>query len=154
MDRRIISQSILVALFALTQNTTLLSLGGIKINLVLILILSLAFMVRNWAEYLFLVILSSIFLKVEHGWDWGVIAFILVVLAVYFLKKFLPWQLLINYLFFVFLSTSSFYLILDWHFIQNNFLIFFKELIYNLVFGGLLYLILIRFYDEGTRTKF
>ena len=154
MDRRIISQSILILLFALLQNTTHLSLGGIKTNLVLLLILSMAFMVRNWAEYLFLVFLSSIFLRVEQGWDWSIVSIVLVALAVYFFKKFLPWRLLVSYLFFVFLSTLSFYLILDWHFIQNNFLIFFKELIYNLIFGGLLYLILIKFYDEGTRTKF
>ncbi len=154
MDRRLASQIFLAVLFALLQNTNFLSLGGIKINLALILLLALAFIVRNWMEYSCLIILVSILLKVEAGWDWNVIVFILVILGVYFLKKFLPWQILLNYLFSVFLSTLVLYLLLDWHFIQNNFIIFFKELTYNMIFGALLYLILARFYGEKTRIKF
>ncbi len=149
MDRRLVSQIFLVILFALLQNTNLLSLSGIKINLALILILALAFMVRNWIEYLCLIIIASILLKAEAGWDWSIIIFTLVTLVIYFLKKFLPWQILLNYLFLVFLSTLIFYLLLDWHFIQNNFIIFSKELVYNMTFGLLLYLILIRFYNES-----
>jgi len=80
--------------------------------------------------------------------DWLVVGVIAIPLLVYLTKKFLPWQSLISYLIFVALATAGFYGLIDWRFAFDNPLIFFQELVYNLLFGGLVYMILARFYSR------
>jgi hypothetical protein len=154
MDRRLISQIALIVLVAILQNTRWLSLGGININLVLILVVALAFIVRHWSEYFLLVILAAIFLKSENFWDWSSGIFIITSFLVYLGRKFSPWRSLVSYPLLALLATVTFYLALDWRFVKEDYLILLRELVYNLIFGGLLYLILTRFYDEETRIKF
>lgn len=155
MDRRIISQLLLATIAAVLQGVFWLSLGGIKINLVLIVLLALAFLVRDWRDYLLLVFWSGLLIRSNDEWDWTASALILIVLLVYLIKKFLPWQPLINYLIFVVVATVGFYGLIDWHFLVDDTIIFLKELAYNTLFGGLIYLILARFYEQQqTRNKF
>ncbi len=148
MDRRLVSQLIIVAMAAVLQSLSWFSLGGIKINLAFIVLLAFAFLIRDWRWYLLLVMGSALILRVGDNWDWLVVGVIAIPLLVYLTKKFLPWQSLISYLIFVALATAGFYGLIDWRFAFDNPLIFFQELVYNLLFGGLVYMILARFYSR------
>lgn len=146
MDRRLISQLILVILSALVQNFSWFSFGGLKVNLPLVVVLSFAFIVNNWPNYVLLSLTSAYLLKVYNGWDLVNFVFLSILLLVYLLKKFLPWRSLLNYLIFVAVATFLSYFLVDFQFLRSDYLIFLRELIYNLLFGGLIYLILSSFY--------
>ena len=146
MDSRLISQLFLVILSALIQNFSWFNFGGIKVNLPLIVIFSFAFIVKNWPDYLLLSLSSAYLLRTNSGWDFTIFIFLAVTFLVYLLKKFLPWRSLLSYLIFTAVGTFLFYLVIDFQFLRNDYFIFLKELIYNILFGGLIYLILASFY--------
>lgn len=150
MDRRLIWFIILVAVAALLQQIPGFGIGGVRPNLVLIVVLALSFVTRGFLEYLILLAAAAVFinpgLKVTG-------AFLAVVLIAYFFSKLLPWRALLSYLFLLALSTTGFYLLTAVSFIRKSPSLFFQELFYNLVIGGLFFIILSRFYEKRTGVK-
>lgn len=147
MDRRLILQLIVVTLAAVMQSVTWLSLGGVKINIVLITMLALAFLIKDWRWYFFLTIWSALILRVGDGWSVVVFGLVAIPLTVYLIKRFLPWQSLISYLIFVIVATTGFYGLIDWRFLVDHSFIFLHEMAYNLLFGGLIYLIAAKLFN-------
>src|SRR3989344_7222246 len=111
MDRQLVSYFFLVLVAAILQNFNWLNLWGVRINLILILIIALAFVARNWLEYFLMVLFAAIFLKTQDGWDWTLGAFILTSALVYWGYKFAPWRSIINYLVLVLFATIFFYFV-------------------------------------------
>jgi len=86
-------QIILVTIATLLQNTSILAFRGITINLALIILLPLAFFVKDWRQYFLLVLIAGLFLfirPINQLPDWPAIALLGILIITYFIKDKLP----------------------------------------------------------------
>lgn len=131
------AQIILVLAAALFQATDFFSLLGVKPNLALAVLISLAFFVKDWRFYAIIVLAAAFILKPVPGWDWDAAIMPTSVFAAYFIKNFFPWQPWLNN--FVLLVGITFILGFS-----GGALIY--ELFYNLTLGGVFFYIFKRSY--------
>ena len=143
-----ITAVILVLVSALLQNTEFLSFYGIKINLVLALLLTFGFFIHNFWHYLTLSLEGILLLKISPGLDKQTLALFILVIAAFYLKKYLFWQPIINNVFLIIVATALFYLLIDFDFLIYNTATIILEAVYNVICGLVLYLILKRIYGE------
>lgn len=91
-----IASAVLVALVSFVQTTNLIFVGGIKPNLVLALLGTIAHYSKNWFVRTFLILLSALILKFSPAITWIDIIFIFTALLVVALTDYLPWRRAIN----------------------------------------------------------
>jgi hypothetical protein len=85
-------QIVLVTSVALLQNTGILTFWGITINLVLIILLPLAFFIKDWRQYFLLVIIAGLLLSFQPSLDWSVISLMGILIIAHLIKDKLPWR--------------------------------------------------------------
>jgi len=100
-----ISQTVLVTMAALLQQTGLIQILGTNLNLALIILVPLIFVMRHWLAYPALVLWGALLLSSSSGIDKVVLIFSLLLLASFVLSKVLPWQPFFNNLVFIIVIT-------------------------------------------------
>ena len=154
MDRHVISAALIIFFSALLQSTFILSWGGIKVNLTLILIVLYLFFVRSRAEYALYAATAAVGLMVQGGLDRAVFGFIGMVIGVYVLWNILPWQSWLNYGFLLIAGTALLYLFIDWRFIVFMPFLFMREVMYTILCGSVLYAIAARWHERKAGRPF
>lgn len=128
--------SILVAIASILQTTSLFSIGGIKPNLTLVLLLVIGIYEEKWPRRIILILISMLFLKLSVYPSISIIAFGSYVALGMWLIDHLPWRKEFNGI----ISLAAIFII------QNLFsyplVIAGWEFIYNFVFGALFVLII------------
>ncbi len=137
---------ILVALAGFLQNTNLLNIGGVKPNIALAVLVTLAFFISTASVFLVLVVLALIALWFEPVVTLELIIFALLALGAFFLSQRLPGKSFVNNLILIGLLTLVFYLIADYRFIVGDPLTVLGEMVYNIILGGVLFAFLTRLY--------
>ncbi len=141
-----ITAIILILLAGLLQNTELPSFYGVKINLVLVLLLTLSFFISDPRYYLVLALEGALLLKVSPGLDAQTIALLLLALSAFYLKKYLAWQPALSNVFLIAAATILFYIPVDFNFVIYNTPVLILEAIYNTLGGLVLYFALEKIY--------
>ena len=100
-----ISQTVLVTMAALLQQTGLIQILGTNLNLALIILVPLIFVMRHWLAYPALVLWGALLLSSSSGIDKVVLIFSLLLLASFVLSKVLPWQSFFNNFVFIIVIT-------------------------------------------------
>jgi hypothetical protein len=132
----------IVFLFGLIQSFSLISFYGIKPNLLLSLLTVLMFSVKDFWQYLILVLTGLIALKYSNLISSELLAFgAIMFLAFYFKKYFTEHEFLAIFCITAILSIV-FYALTDYGYIVNNFGSFALEIIYNVLASIIFWLIL------------
>lgn len=147
---------IFTAVAGFLQNTNLVNLGDIKPNLTLVVLIALSFFMTNFFYYLILVLVAGIFLKFEAVFELNNLAFTLILFAVYWLERKLPGRPFLNNVLLIAVSTLVFYALVDFTFLNSYPLTVFKEMVYNIILGILVFFISRRFlfHEKGFRASF
>lgn len=126
-----------VLLGALLQSTELLTFYETKLNLVLVLVLTFGFFLNNFWHYLILSLVGVLILKIAPGLDIQTLVLLILLLAAFYLKKYLFTQPIINNAFLIAAGTLLFYIFADFNFLIYNTPTVLLEIIYNTI-GGLI----------------
>lgn len=116
------------------------SISGVLPNLALATTITSFFFISYFWQGILISILASLILKFSPGFEIEILVFFLICLIVLLLKKYSWWHNFFTNLFFIALGTLVFYLLLEINFIPTA--VFFKELIFNLIAGVLIFAIL------------
>jgi hypothetical protein len=154
MDSRVIIPALLVFGAALIQQTPLAVWGGIRINLILIILLVCVFIARGFAEYAIFTASAFLGSAMTLPWDRAAAALAAVALCAYASRRSLPWQSWVQYLLMLVVGTVFLYGLIDWHFLIREPLIVEKELFYTLVGGSVAYFYAARWYEKRTGRTF
>ncbi|MBU4348034.1 hypothetical protein KJ671_00815 [Patescibacteria group bacterium] len=141
-DIRFLANIFLVFLFGLLQSFSLISFLGTKPNLLLSLLIVLLFTVKNFWQYLILILTALISLNYSALITKETAIFGIIMLLAFYFKKYLTEHFFLISFFLAIILTTLFYLFIDYQFIFNNLNIFLLELIFNAlltIFFGLLY---------------
>lgn len=144
MDSRLLVGVPLVFSIAVLQNTALFFVGGIKVNVIIIIFVAYAFMGLTFFEYCVLLFSATVGLMPSAGWNMPVIAFSAAALIAYGARKVLPFQPWFGYYAILGISSVMIYVIIDWRFVTVMPLLFFREVIYTMIGGALLYAFAVR----------
>ena len=138
------------------QNTNLVNVGDVKPNLTLVVLIALSFFMTNFFYYLFLVLVAGIFLKFEAAFELNNLIFTFIIFAVYWLERKLPGRPFLNNIMLIAVSTLIFYALADFAFLNSYPLTVFKEVVYNIILGILVFLISRRslFHEKGFRALY
>ena len=154
MDARVIVRAGIIFGVALLQNTSLFVWGGIKLDLMLLVMFLYTFIAHTWAEYGVYVLVASIGLMTEPGWDPSVASFIAVALLAYAARGIFPLQSWLTYGVMLVAGTILLYSFIDWHFIVAAPLLLMQELVYTMIGGALFYMCTARFYAQRSGRPF
>jgi len=135
--KRMLIAVIFVLIAGVFQNTSLLQVAGIKPNISLAILITLAFFLDTLLPYLVLVLLTGILLRFEPGFELANLIFTAVVLLFFFLERRLPGQPFLNNLILIAAGTLLFYSLLDWRFLYAEPLTVLGEMLYNIILGAL-----------------
>jgi len=130
---------LLIVVLGVLQNTNLLMFAGIKPNLLLAIIIGLAFFIEDAWLYGFFAILSAVFLSVGGFFTPEILVFILLAVIAFWAAARWHTQPFLNYLILIGALTFIFYLLTSPFYIISNPVGLFIELAYNAVLGALLY---------------
>ncbi len=144
---------VLVSIAASIQSTGLVSLGGIKINLILSFLIVLSFFVRRMTQFVCLLIVAVVMLEFRPTLEFSMMILAIVVAAIFFAKEWLPGKQLINCLLFVAVGTILFYGLIDFTFLTNNITGVLIEMIYNALVSAIIFILCEYYipYAEETR---
>jgi hypothetical protein len=137
---------ILVILAAIVQNSHLLTVKGIQPNILLIVLVSLAFFT---SEFFFFSVLMLVALVTTELFSGGLLTMaVLFALGagVFLVKDHLPWKSWFNQLGLIMVGTFLFYLLIDIKFLQFDTTTVAWEVMYNSILGAVAFLLLSRFY--------
>lgn len=124
------------------------TIAGIKPNFLLAVFIALSFLVKNFWTYGILSVVGMIALRSAPVFSWDLVSFLLVLTALFFFRRFLPWHDVINFIAAATFATALLYLLLDPSFIAwHPFLVSF-ELFLTLAMGGAMLLLLHRYAEE------
>lgn len=118
------------------------SFFGVKPNFAIAAVVAASFFIFDVWEGVFLIALASFILKFSPYLDNEIFIFFIIGILVILTRKYLPWHHLINNLFLTFAYTLIFYLLLFPNLIVS--MVFFLEVIYNILIGFAVFLILTR----------
>lgn len=137
--KKILAIFFLIVIFGLLQNTNLIMIAGVKPNLLLILLISLAFFVEDVWIYGFFILLADCLIISQRFFSADVIVFTLLLLASAWVAN--NWHALpfVNNLILAGAATALFYLGTDSAYIGSNFGSFGIELVCNLVLAFILH---------------
>ena len=144
----------LIVMAGFLQNTNLINIAGIKPNLTLAILSTLAFFVTESAYYLLLVLIAVWFLRFESGLEFATSVFALVLLLVFWVRNFLPGKPFFNNLLLIALSTLLFNLVIDFKFFGGDFFTVLIEMLYNIILGGLAFFALSRLFKDEKKFRF
>ncbi len=133
--REIIAGEALLFVAALFQGTALLTIAGVKPNIVLVFLVALAFAASNFTIYFFFVLGGIFFLRFSPAFEVSLLALGAICLFVFIIKERLPWQEFVNCLICIAFATITFYLFLDTSFIGREPLTVLAEVAYNMAIG-------------------
>ena len=130
---------LLVILFGLLQSTNLVMIAGVKPNLLLVLLIALAFFVEDIWTYGFFILLAGGLLKTQGFFTPDLVVFTVLVMASAWAAN--TWHALpaANNLILAGAATALFYLLTGPLYIVSNFSAFGIELVCNLVLAFILY---------------
>ncbi|MDP3998974.1 MAG: hypothetical protein Q8P76_00040 [bacterium] len=143
-DRRIpllIVGGLLVILAGFIQNTDWINLFGVKINLILASVLVLGLFINNPWHRIILAIIGTA-LTGQPGWNTESLVLLALLIAAPYFKNYLFGQPAFNNIILIFTATIAFYLIINPGFLISYPAVVLLEVIYNLIFGSMLYFIL------------
>lgn len=120
------------------------SFFGVKPNFAIIAISLIAVIAGSFLNKLFCIALSAMILKFSPDFNVEIAVFFMMGILIVVVAKYLPWNRLVNNLFLIFIYTIGLYLFLMPLKIISA--VFFQEMIYNLILGGLISLLLDKFY--------
>ncbi|MDP3880674.1 MAG: hypothetical protein Q8Q32_00625 [bacterium] len=133
------------------QSSGFLSIFNVKINLILVSIVSLSFFIEGLGSYLLLLVFISLIASVEPGINKELIALFAAGLFALFLKrKFFSPSLATNAIS-ILLCTFIFYLIISPSFIATT--VFLMELGLNELAGAALFLAIVRLTGENSQRR-
>lgn len=134
---------ILISIISLAQSLSLIVFNGVKPNFALAALVILIFSEEEFWRYLILVLTSLVFLNYSVFISKEVAIFGLLMLSVFYFKKYLSENIFLYSFLLTSILTTTFYLLIDFKFIFNNTNLFISELFYNvlltLIFGSLYY---------------
>ncbi len=133
----------LIAAISLLQSLNLISFAGIKPNLILVFLIISIFSVKDFWQYIVLVIISLFFLNYFSIFSKELIIFGAIMILAYYSKILFSEHAFFSILLLILFLTPVFYLLIDPLFIFNNFNVFIKELIFNFI-AGLIFSFLIK----------
>lgn len=154
MDSRLIVGAPLVFIVAVLQNTAFFSIGGIKVNIIMIVLTAYLFIALTFFDYCFLLLSAVAGLMSPAGWDVPILAFITALFVAYGARRFMPFQPWFGYYAVLGMNLLILYGIIDWHFIFNTPVLFFQELFYTMIGGAFLYAFAVRYYAQRPRYTF
>jgi len=154
MDSRLIIGVPLVFIVAVLQNTGLFSVGGIKANVIIVVLVAYLFITPTFFDYCLLLLSAAAGLMPSTGWDMPVTAFIVALIIAYGARRLLPFQPWFGYYAILGMSMLILYGIIDAHFILNTPFLFFREVIYTLMGGAFVYGFAVRYYAKRPRYTF
>lgn len=152
--RSLFFTALFVLLIAATlQSSELITVFGIKPNLVLVLLAVFSFFVPQFFAYALLVIFSSMMLHFAPGVSWESAALALVALLFFYVRdRFLSAGLLVSIMFAVF-GTVLFYLLISPSLLYHEGAVIAKELICNALLGAILFSLTSAFYVKKNGTS-
>lgn len=154
MDSRIILGAPLVFIVAVLQNTAFFSVGGIKVNIIIIVLTAYVFIALTFFDYCLLLLSALAGLMPPAGWDVSITAFSTALIIAYGARRLLPFQPWFGYYAVLGMSMFILYGIIDWHFMIHTPLLFFREVFYTMMGGAFLYAFAVRYYATRPRYTF
>jgi hypothetical protein len=145
---KFLADIVLVFLFGLFQGFSLIVFYGVKPNLLIPLLINLMFSVKNFWQYLILILTAMISLKYSEFVGREIIIFGVLMCLVFYFKKYLTDHILLSSFFLIFVLTVVFNLGIDYRFVFGNIKIILLELFYNLSAGAVLWLIYQHDYEK------
>lgn len=136
---RLLSLILLICLLSFIQSLGF-SISGVKPDLALVGVIAVSFFVSNLWEGFLLVALAALILKFSPGFESEILTLSLIGAGALMIKKYLPWHYFFSNLILITVGTFIFYLFLAANLIPT--IIFFKELILNLIAGTLIFALL------------
>ena len=124
---------VLIGLIGLIQSLSLLVFNDIKPNLILVFLIVLIFSVKNFWRYLILVLVAIASLNYFSLFSKELLVFGITMLLAFYFKSQLSEHAFLSVILLTIALTFIFYLIGDYKFLLNNFNIFTKELIFNVI---------------------
>ncbi len=143
------------ALLGILQNTELVTIFGVKPNLVLAFLIALAFSLRDFWRYLAVLLTAVLFLQYQHSFDLGVVLLAAIALAIFLFTERFPARTFVNVAIAVSGGTLAFYALVQFPFLLREPLTVFLELVYNVV-GGIFFYGIIHFlfsYEKAFRAS-
>jgi hypothetical protein len=132
----------LILVIAWLQSNPTFAIYGVKPNLVMAFLGALAVFTSQFFFFIIIIILANLVLQNLFFFSWESIVFILLLALGFFLVRRLPWRTLINITALIILITLGLYLVIEPMFVFNNPRIVFLELIFNILFASLFYLLM------------
>lgn len=129
---------ILVFLFGLFQSLSLIAFYGVKPNFLLSLLVVLLFSVKNFWQYLILVLTAMLSLGYSVPVAKEIIVFGAIMLSAFYFKKYLTEHVFLSSFFLTAILTTALYAFIDYRFIFNNLNVFLLEMAYNLLISAIL----------------
>lgn len=146
---------LLVAAAGFIQNTDALNAFGVKPNLTLVVLVALSFFVPKFYEYLILVLEAVLLLRFETRFEVSLLIFAGLAFVVFWLCEKMPSSNFLNNMILAGTATILFYLISDWFFFARETALIFKEAVYNIAIGMIVFSALnLLNYGKKNRTEF
>ena len=113
---------------------------GVKPNYALAAVIAVLFFTDDILESIFLIAVSAAVLKFSPVAGRDILIYSAICIVAVFIKKYLPWRNFVGNLILISFSTILFYVFL--FFREINLVIFLKEIVYNMVISGLVFIAL------------
>lgn len=140
LSRRVLFGAFLVVLGGLIQSSGIAAVAGVRPNILLAILITLAFFFRQWASFVSFIAIAAIFSKENAGFSAPYLALTLIAGALFFLKERFPGTRFFNVAVGIATGTLLTYLAIDFTFLSNDPFTVFIEVIYNVLVGMLVYL--------------
>lgn len=144
---------LILVLLATWLQSSYFTIAGVRPNLILAVFAALSFLVESFWTYSILSLISIIALRYSPVFSWELMAFWLAIIAIFFLRRILPWHDAVNFIASVVGGTIGLYLLVAPMFIWSQPILVIFELTLTLAIGGLTLLLLHR-YAEASGLKF
>lgn len=153
MDAALTLSALAVFLAGLVQSTPLVTAYGITVNIVLVALVVCVFIMPTFFDYALVLVVAALGLKQGNITDSAVVSLAAVMIAVYGMRRALPFTPWVNYMALIIFATAALYGLIDWHFIARTPLLFAREVFYNALFGACAY-VFIRPYERTPGYQF
>ncbi|MEK7554615.1 MAG: hypothetical protein AAB518_01355 [Patescibacteria group bacterium] len=151
-SRRFAAGALLVLLAGIIQSSGIAAVGGVRPNILLVLLLTLVFFFREWKSYAALIAIATIFSKTEIGFSSPYIVIAIISACVFLVKPHFPGHRFFNVILAVIAGTIITYVITDLKFLGNDPFTVMIEVVYNVLVGIVVYLLAERII--GNETEF
>ena len=140
MISKFITPILLVTMAAFLQQTNFLLIYNVKPNLVLVIIIVMAFFIEFLWYYLLLMLIGLSLIRTSPGFEKEIIVLGFLLLVIFPTKKILPWKPQISIALLTIIATILFYLFSSENIIIKSPALAVTEIFYNVIFGLIIYL--------------